>query len=126
WIIFSLLTGILVKLILNIPMIKWLEVDGAILATMIGYAVTCTINIAVIHKTLQYNAKVAMLRILLICILTVIMTIVVSVMYFILQWIAPVDSKLLALLYVLLCAAAGAIVYGYLALRLGLAQKLLG
>ncbi|WP_042474504.1 putative polysaccharide biosynthesis protein [Bacillus ndiopicus] len=126
WIIFSLLTGILVKLVLNIPLIKWLEVDGAILATMLGYAVTCAINIAVIHRTLQYNAKVAMRRILLICILTVTMTVVVSIVQFILQWIAPADSKLLALVYVLVCAAAGAGVYGYLSLRLGLAQKLLG
>ncbi|MCT6925069.1 polysaccharide biosynthesis protein [Metasolibacillus sp.] len=126
WIIFSLLTGILVKLVLNIPLIKWLEVDGAILATMIGYAVTCVINITVIHRTLQYNAKVAMRRILLICILTIVMTLVVSIIYAVLQWIAPADSKMLALVYLLICAAAGAGVYGYLSLRLGLAQKLLG
>lgn len=126
WIIFSLLSGILTKLVLNIPLIKLFEVDGAILATMLGYVVTCAINIAVIHKTLQYKAKVAMRRILLIVLLTAVMAIIVSMIYFLLQWLAPSNSKMLALLYLFICASIGAAVYGYLSLRLGLAQKLLG
>ncbi len=126
WIVFSLLTGILVKLVLNIPLIKFMEVDGAILATAIGYFVTCAINIVVIHKTLNYNSKIAMRRILLICILSVIMAIAVLIVYYLLNMIAPADNKVLALLYVIICSVVGASIYGYISLRLGLAQKLLG
>ena len=48
WIVFSLLTGILVKLVCNIPFIKLWEVDGAIIATTLGYGVSIAINIWVI------------------------------------------------------------------------------
>jgi len=37
-----------------------------------------------------------------------------------------VDSKFSALIYSIICAAVGVAIYGYLSLRLGLAQKLLG
>ncbi len=36
---------LLVKLVLNTPLIKVMQADGAILATAIGYVVTIMINI---------------------------------------------------------------------------------
>ena len=50
WIVFSLLSGIFVKLALNIPLIRWLEADGAIVATAIGYSVSIIINMLVLRK----------------------------------------------------------------------------
>ncbi|RUL56532.1 putative polysaccharide biosynthesis protein [Lysinibacillus antri] len=126
WIIFSLLTGILVKLVLNQPLIKLMEVDGAILATTIGYLVTIVINIAVIHRVLQYRSKLVYRRVILICILTLIMAIAVFLTNKGLYLIAEPSNKLIAALYLLLCMGVGAAVYGYLSFRLGLAQKLLG
>ncbi len=40
--------------------------------------------------------------------------------------ISPVDGKMQALLYVLICAFVGAVIYGALSLKSGLAQKLFG
>ena len=126
WIIFSLLSGILTKLVLNIPLIKWLEVDGAILATILGYGVTVFINILVIHKALHYKSQMVRRRILLIGILTISMAVAVILAIVLLNMFLTPDTKLMALVYCIVGAGVGAAVYGLISLRLGLAQKLLG
>jgi O-antigen/teichoic acid export membrane protein len=126
WIIFSLLTGLLVKLVLNTPLIKMMEVDGAILATALGYGVTIFINIAVIHQALHYSSKLVFRRIVLICILTLIMAISVLVTNKLLLLITEPSNKLIAAIYLLISVGVGAFVYGFLSFRLKLAQKLLG
>lgn len=126
WIIFSLLTGLLTKLMLNEPLIRLMEVDGAILATAIGNFVTVLINIFVINKVLHYNAKVVVRRILLIGILTAVMAIAVLLVYKGLYLLSPTTNKFIAILYLLICIGVGVAVYGYISLRIGLAEKLLG
>ena len=126
WIIFSLLTGVLTKLVLNIPLIKWLQVDGAILATAIGYGVTITINIFVVHKALDYQSTMVRRRILLIFILTGVMAVAVGITIALLNTFLSADTKLMAVVYCIVGASVGAVVYGFISLRIGLAQKLLG
>lgn len=126
WIVFSLLTGVLVKLVLNIPLIKWLEVDGAILATGLGYGVTIIINIVVIHKALNYKSAMVKRRILLIFILSGIMAASVAGVTALLNTFLADDSKMTALIYCIAGAGVGAAIYGFISLRIGLAQKLLG
>ena len=126
WIVFSLLTGILVKVVCNIPFIKIWEVDGAIIATALGYGVSIVINIWVINRVTDYKSKVVVRRIVLICMLTGVMAVVVWLTHKALYMIAPADSKLLALVYSFVCAGIGAAVYGALSYKLGLAQMLLG
>lgn len=127
WIVFSLLTGILVKLALNIPLIKLLEADGAILATAIGYGVSILINILVLKKVLNYRSKMVFRRIMLIVLLTICMAVaVLAVHQGLIEFFGPVEGKLKAIVYLMICVVIGAGVYGYLSLRLGLAQKLLG
>ena len=126
YLIISLIAGLIVKLVLNVPLIKWLEADGAILATAIGYLVTVGINIVVINKTIQYKSHIVKRRIVLILILTAIMGAVVFGLREGLYAIAPADTKLLALVYSMICAGVGAAVYAFISFKLGLAQKLLG
>ncbi|MBD8034712.1 MULTISPECIES: putative polysaccharide biosynthesis protein [Solibacillus] len=126
WVIFSLLVGLFVKTVLNTPLIHLMSVDGAILATALGYSVTIIINIFVINKVTNYNAKVVVRRILLIIILTILMALAVSLTHAALSAIAPATSKLLALLYAVVCATVGVFVYGTISYKLGLAQLLLG
>lgn len=126
WLIFSLFIGLAFKLALNVPLIKAFKADGAIMATAIGYAVTCIIIIYIINKTLNYSSIIVKRRLLLIIILTAIMVgIVIAVKYGLYQ-IAPASTRMIALLYATICAGAGALVYAYISLKLGLAQKLLG
>ena len=126
WIIFSLLTGVLVKLVLNIPLIRLFEVDGAILGTALGYATTIIINIVVIHKALNYQSQMVKRRIILICILTLIMVLAVLLTKGILNLFFDVDTKMMAAVYCVIGVTVGAGVYGFISLKLGLAQKLLG
>lgn len=127
WIILSLLTGILVKLSINIPMIQWLEADGAILATTIGYMVSIGINLIVLSKVLDYKPQVVIRRSILIVILTAVMTLIVWLTREGLSLILPeVETRFTAMIYIIVCGSVGVAVYGYLSLRIGLAQKLLG
>ena len=73
WIIFNSLLGLLIKLAINIPLIKLFETNGAILATAIGYTVAVGLNIAIITKALQYRSKMVFRRIILIGILNLVM-----------------------------------------------------
>lgn len=126
WIVFTSLFGLLIKLSLNIPLIKLFETNGAILATAIGYTVAVGTNILVITKTLQYRSTLVVRRILLIICLNLGMFLVVFATLKGLTLISPVETRLHATLYVLICAMVGVIIYGYLSLKTGLAQKLLG
>ncbi|MEK4627577.1 MAG: polysaccharide biosynthesis protein [Solibacillus sp.] len=126
WVVFSLLMGLFVKTVLNTPLIKILSVDGAILATAIGYIITIGINIFVINKVTNYNAKVVLRRIILIFMLTALMAVGVLLTHFVLTAIAPAETKVLALLYAVVCAGIGVAIYGLISYKLGLAQILLG
>lgn len=126
WIVFTSLLGLLLKLALNVPLIKLFETNGAILATAIGYSVAVGLNIAIITKTLNYRSKLVFRRLILIGILNAIMFVVVFFMLKGLTAFSPVDGKMHAFLYILLCAGVGGAVYGYLSLKTGLAQKLFG
>lgn len=126
WIVFTSLAGLLVKMIINVPLIKIFEVNGAIAATAIGYGIAVSINLFVIFKVLHYHSQMVLRRIILIAIFNVIMFVAVHFTLKGLLAISPVDGKMQALLYVLICAFVGAVIYGALSLKSGLAQKLFG
>lgn len=127
WIVFSLLVGILIKLILNIPLIHLYQANGAILATAIGYCISILINFIVLRRTLNYRSVMVKRRILLIALLTAIMAICVFlVQQGLLALLGPIDSKWMAIVVSIVCMIVGAGIYGYLSFRMGLAQKLLG
>ena len=126
WIVFTSLLGLLIKLLLNIPLIKMFETNGAILATAIGYTIAVVMNIMIIRKSLHYRSQMVTRRLILIGLLNAVMLVAVVLTLKGLRAISPVDSKMQALLYIAICAAVGAAIYGYLSLKLGLAQKLFG
>ena len=126
WLILSLLIGLLLKTVLNVPLIQEFEADGAIIATAIGYLFTIGMNVVVIAKTTNYSSKIVKRRILLILILSIVMAALVLVVKEGLYAIAPADTKILALLYALICAVVGAAFYAFVSFKVGLAQKLLG
>ena len=126
WIIFTSLLGLLLKIALNIPMIKLFETNGAILATAIGYSVAVGLNMIIIKKTLAYKSRMVFRRGILIALLNIIMLFVVMFTLKGLTAISPVDGKMHALLYISICAGVGAVIYSYLSLKTGLAQKIFG
>ncbi|MGE8206268.1 putative polysaccharide biosynthesis protein [Heyndrickxia sp. NPDC080065] len=124
--ILSLLVGILVKLSLNIPLMKMFETEGAVYATALGYSVSILINLIVIKIFADYPFKTIIRRTILIGLMNAVMAVSVIVVYKAVTLILSPESKLQSLIIVLICGTVGVIVYGYLGLRSKLADKLFG
>lgn len=121
-----LLVGFLVKLVLQYPAIRIFEVYGPLLATMIGFIVSCSLILKKIHQVARFNRKFVWRRTLLIFILTLLMLLAAGLTKMIFRMFLSQDSKFQSLILIVLVAGVGGLVYTYLALKLRLADKLLG
>lgn len=124
--ILSLLVGLLIKLLLNIPLIKLLETQGAVLATTLGYLAATVINLIVIKVYGNYQYNTVFRRTLLILMFNVVMGVAVIILYGILAQFLDPSAKMQAILLVAICGLAGAGVYFYLSFRSRLADRLFG
>lgn len=124
--ILSLLVGILIKLSLNIPLIKLMETKGAILATALGYGAAILINLFVIKAFSKYRYRLVFRRGMLIVIFTVIMYVVTMLVYRLLSMFLSPEVKWEALVMIIICAAVGAGIYFYLGLKTKLVNFLFG
>lgn len=121
-----LLVGFLVKLVLQYPAIRIFEVYGPLLATMIGFIISCSLILKKIHQVARFNRKFVWRRTLLIFILTLLMLLAAGLTKMIFGMFLNQDSKFQSLILIVLVAGVGGLVYTYLALKLRLADKLLG
>lgn len=124
--ILSLLTGLLVKLSLNMPLIKAFGTEGAVYATAIGYTVSIVINLVIIKIFAAYPFKLVFRRSILIIIFNVIMAIPVFFAYKGLLFILSPETRFQSILLIIVCASVGGLVYTYLGLKSGLADRLFG
>ncbi|MBG9653375.1 putative polysaccharide biosynthesis protein [Cytobacillus firmus] len=124
--ILSLLTGLLVKLSLNIPLIKLFETQGAVFATALGYIAAILINLYVIKTYAKYPFKLVLRRGMLIVLFTACMYIAAGLVYQITTSFLSPASSVQAVIIVIICAAAGAGVYFYLSFRTKLIYLLFG
>ncbi|KAB2338888.1 polysaccharide biosynthesis protein [Cytobacillus depressus] len=124
--VLSLLVGLLLKLSLNIPLIKIFETNGAVLATAIGYVAAITINLFVIKTYAQYPFKLVWRRGLLVVLITLLMFVGTGITYKILTAFLSPASSFQALIIVLICAIVGAGIYFSLSLKTKLAYFLFG
>jgi O-antigen/teichoic acid export membrane protein len=124
--ILSLLTGLLVKLAFNIPLIKAFSAEGAVYATALGYAVAIAIQMFVIRHFASYPFKLVYRRTLLIVIFNVMMAVPVYGLYRLLLYVLSPESTFQSILIILLCAGLGAVIYAYLSMKSGLADRLFG
>lgn len=124
--ILSLLCGLLVKLTVNIPLIKAFTTEGAIYATTLGYAVSIAINMFVIKRFAYYSFKLVIRRTFLITIFNVAMAIPVLIVYQMMLMFMTPTTRLESIVIIVICATVGAVIYAYLGLRSGLAEKLFG
>lgn len=124
--ILSLLVGLLIKLALNIPLIKMMETRGAVLATALGYSAAIIINLIVIKTYSRYQFRLVWRRSLLIVIFAGLMWLGTDFVYHFLAIFLSPASRMQSLILILLSAGAGAAIYFYLGLKSGLADKLFG
>ncbi|WP_423407719.1 oligosaccharide flippase family protein [Heyndrickxia sp. MSNUG] len=124
--ILSLLTGLLVKLSLNIPLIKLFQTQGAVLSTALGYTAAILINMFVIKTFARYPLGFVARRIALIITFSGLMAGVTMAFYQVLvQFLSPA-SKFQSIVIIAISALVGAAVYFYLGLRTKLVDKLFG
>ncbi len=126
WIIFTSMLGLVVKFIINAPLIRLFETQGAIIATTIGYSIAVIGNMLIITKTMNYDSKLVGRRFILIAALNALMVVAVLLVMKVMYLFGEPYGRMQALLYSLVGALVGAGVYGYLSIRTGLAQALLG
>ncbi|KUP06729.1 cell division protein [Bacillus coahuilensis m2-6] len=124
--ILSLLFGVLLKLVLNIPLIHMFETQGAVYATAIGYLAAIVINLFVIHIYADYSYSRVLPKMVRIVALNAVMAIIVWVFYFLLSIFLQPSSEREAIVLVLICGVVGASVYFYMSLKTRLADELFG
>ena len=124
--VLSLLTGILIKLSLNIPLIKMFETQGAVYATAIGYAVSTIINLYVIYYFTGYRIKPVLRRALLSLIFAGIMALAVWGLDEILAAMVGSKGQLVAILRVAITVPVGILIYFFLSIRSGLLHVIFG
>ncbi|MBT2692959.1 polysaccharide biosynthesis protein [Bacillus sp. ISL-55] len=124
--ILSLLTGLLVKLTFNIPLIKLFETQGAVMSTALGYMVAILINMFVIKKFAKYPMGFMARRITLILIFSGLMAGVTMAFYeMLVQFLSPA-AKFQSIVLIGISALVGAVVYFYLGFRTKLVDRLFG
>jgi O-antigen/teichoic acid export membrane protein len=124
--ILSLLTGLLVKLTFNIPLIKLFETQGAVMSTALGYIAAIIINMIVIKKFAKYPMGFVTRRIILILIFSSLMAGVTMAFYGVLVEFLSPAAKFQSILIIGISALVGAAVYFYLGLRTKLVDRLFG
>ncbi|HEY2421761.1 MAG TPA: polysaccharide biosynthesis protein [Neobacillus sp.] len=124
--VLTLLVGLLIKLSLNIPLIKMFETRGAVLATALGYIAAIIINMFVIRKFAGYHFRLVVRRSLLIIIFGAIMWAGTEIVYKLLLLFLNPASKVQSLIIILVSAGVGAGIYFYLGIKSGLINKLFG
>ncbi|ASC81998.1 MULTISPECIES: lipid II flippase MurJ [Bacillus] len=123
----SLVIGVVIKLVLNVPLIKLMQADGAILATALGYIASLLYGFIMIKRHAGYSYKILVKRTVLMFVLSAIMGIAVKIVQWVLGFfISYQDGQLQAAIVVVIAAAVGGAVYLYCGYRLGFLQKILG
>ncbi|MGK0551180.1 putative polysaccharide biosynthesis protein [Enterococcus faecalis] len=118
--------GLLVKLLIQFPCIRLFEAYGPLLASMIGFTVSCYLILRKIRMVTRFNFTMTVRRTLLMFIITMIMVILAVIFRQVLYLFLDPSRRFQAFLIVLLVAAAGGAFYGYAMLKIRLADKLLG
>ncbi|WML45713.1 polysaccharide biosynthesis protein [Neobacillus sp. PS3-40] len=124
--ILSLLVGLLIKLSLNIPLIKAMATEGAILATALGYTAAIIINLIVIKKYSNYPFRLVFRRCTLIVLLAGIMWLGTELTFTVMKLFLSPQSKVQSLLMILICGVVGSGIYFYLSLKTKLVYRLFG
>jgi len=125
--IIGLIGGVLIKIILNVPLIHYFQTKGAILATALGYTFSIVYNFYFIRKYANFSFNRVLRRILFMIILSALMAGAVFIVeQFLGIWFTYKDGRMISMFLVLIGAAVGAVVYLGVAYKLNLIEIILG
>lgn len=118
--------GLALKIIMQYPCVRLFEVYGPLIATMIGFSLSCFLILRKIKRVSGFNGSLTLRRGLLIFLITMVMMIAAIILRQFLYLFLDPERKFQSFVIILLVAAFGGAVYGYITIKLRLADKLLG
>ncbi|MGY3750016.1 putative polysaccharide biosynthesis protein [Vagococcus acidifermentans] len=118
--------GVAVKIILQYPAVRLFEVYGPLLSSAAGFLITCYLMLKSVHTLTRFNLSLTARRTLLIFIFSLVMVIGTWLMRSFLYLFLSPASKIQSFIIILLVVAVGVAIYGFLSLKVRLADKLLG
>ena len=120
------LYGVVVKLILQIPLIWLFRAYGPLLSTTIGLVVPIVFMYREIRDITGLNPQNLVKRSLLTCILTLLMIVVIALADLLLGFFFHPAGRVSSMIYLVLIGGIGIAVYGGLALRVRLLDRFVG
>lgn len=124
--VYIVFAALLVKLVINIPLIMAFHTVGAVLATAIAMTFNIVCNLYVIKKYAGFQYRTTARQMLMITLYSLIMVLVVQIVYVILMQFLTVSNKLDALIILVIGAVVGALVYASLSMKSRLADQFFG
>lgn len=124
--VLSLLVGFLIKLSLNMPLIRLFETEGSIYATSLGFLAAVMINFFIISYFTGYNYKLVIRRTALISVFTAIMAVIVWGVEVGLSLFLNTENRWQSIVIVLMCIVMGGLFYAAVSLKSKLAHRLFG
>lgn len=118
--------GLIVKIVLQLPLIYFFHAYGPLLSTVVGLAVPIVLMFNRIYEITRFNRKALWRGLLLVTILTAIMGVVVALATIGLHFFVSPITRVGSVVYIVLIGSLGILVYGFLALVTRLLDKLIG
>ena len=124
--IYALLAGIGMKLISQPIFIRLIGESGILYSTITGLALTIYLMFLIMYKKVGFSVRFLSRRVLLVFILSVIMGLTTAGVNGAISLVVSESSRLQSLIALLIVGVVGVAVYGYLSLKTGLAEKVVG
>ncbi|RDZ15709.1 cell division protein [Priestia megaterium] len=123
--VLSLLFGLIVKIVVNVPFILMFHEIGSVLATALGYIVSLVYMFALIKKHAKYNYSEFIKRSVLILIFVAIMGISVKIVAAVIG-LFTTPGRFSATVITIIGAAVGGLIYFIITYRSSLLEKVMG
>lgn len=124
--ILYLIVGIVIKLVLQYPLIALFKIYGPLVATGIGMSITSWLMLHHLKVRFRYSGERTKRRFAGIVLFSVFMFIPTKLVESGLIWLMRPDGKLGYLLVFAVSVIVGAVIYGYLVLKTRLADRIIG
>lgn len=125
--IYSVVLGLFLKSVLNVPFMHWFGPTGAVVATGVASLTTVAANLWCIKTSIKFSLKQLFKRTLLMSIFSAIMAIAVLMMKFILSYFVTYQDGRLANIFILLITVTvGAGIYLWLSYQSTLMERVIG
>ncbi|EMH2352466.1 polysaccharide biosynthesis protein [Staphylococcus pseudintermedius] len=124
--VFVIVGSVVLKFILNMPLIIMFETAGAILSTAIALTFAIVCNFFILKKYARFKFNETIIDVCKILLYSFMMMIIVEIIYFGLQFVISPASHVGAFIITVICAIVGVIIYAVLTMRTRLADKFLG